>query len=294
MDKEYIFDDWLNGNIIRERDYDNSVIYNDSEKYLKLVSEGKMTYDTLSQIQDAQSKTFGMVISHSFDYLKQKHNRLVKQTPDVRMKIESDIKHIENIFLKNQEVYNEVIYPVMHRQIKKGAKFITYEQYRKAVINNKPDIAFFVVTNEIGSKVINLGHPFSHEWIYCIIEVYVLWLIFLENEVKRIRIKKHNSVIIDSLENACKGSKEYDSIRKWFIDNKLCDHDTFIWKKGKTELVNYIRDLQTKGYTVSLKQEEIIIIALNSFRISISRRIISSLQGTHYTKSLPEIPPFKS
>jgi len=291
MDKEYTFDDWLNGNIIRERDYDNSVIYNDSEKYLKLVSEGKMTYDTLSQIQDAQSKTFRMVISHSFDYLKQKHNRLVKQTPDVRMKIESDIKHIENVFLKNQEVYNEVIYPVMHRQIKKGAKFITYEQYRKAVINNKPDIAFFVVTNEIGSKVINLGHPFSHEWIYCIIEVYVLWLIFLENEVKRIGIKKDNSVIIDSLGKACKGSNEYDALKKWFTENQFCDPDSFTWNDKKFTrscLAGYLKDLKKKGYTNKLTQLEMIAIAKNSFNTEMKIDTIKRAK-----KLPPEIPYFK-
>jgi hypothetical protein len=118
----------------------------------------------------------------------------------------------------------------------------------------------------------------------------------LKNELENIRPKKDDFKPIDTLENACGGSdsKQYKDIKKWFIDNNLCDPDTFIWKKGKTELANYIQDLHTKGYTVSLKQREIITIALKSFQKQISRRTINNLQGNHYTKSPPEIPPFKS
>jgi hypothetical protein len=106
---------------------------------------------------------------------------------------------------------------------------------------------------------------------------------------------KIKSELIDTLEKACGGNetKKYKGIIAWFTQNGFCDPDTFIWKKGKTELANYLKDLHSKGYTDNLSQIQILNIAENSFGIGMSISALNKAKGNPVTKSLPELPPFK-
>lgn len=93
-----------------------------------------------------------------------------------------------------------------------------------------------------------------------------------------------------SLGMACKGLKEYESIRTWFIDNKFCDPVTFVWNEKFTLscLAGYLKDLNKKGYTNKLIQLEMIAIAKNSFHAEMKIDTMKSAK-----KLPPEIPPFK-
>lgn len=109
---------------------------------------------------------------------------------------------------------------------------------------------------------------------------------------------KSGPVVEITLRNVCKGPKEYESIKSWFIENKFCDPVTFNWldnKKGcKSILANYLTDLKAKRYTDYLNQKQIIAMAKNSFNLDIGIDTIKRLKGNPVTKSLPEIPYFKN
>ncbi len=79
---------------------------------------------------------------------------------------------------------------------------------------------------------------------------------------------------IDTLEKACKGPNELESLKSWFIVMGFCDPNTLIWSKGKKgakqSLSGYLKDLHIKKYSVKLKASEIKDIAKNSFGTVIS------------------------
>jgi len=209
MKKEYTFDDWLNYEIHREFDYEGSIIYNDSEKYLNLVLEGKMSYETLNEIQEAQAKTYQMIIDSTIEFMKIKFNRLIKYTPDVKRKIEADIRYAEKFLSDQQEIYDDVIYPVLHRGIKKGAKFITAAQYRDVVLNNKKKHALYQVVNNVDDNNIWIDVPFAHEWIYCKVEVGFFWLKFLEEKLKNGLISEKGNYVLKNESVILKLFEEY-------------------------------------------------------------------------------------
>ena len=95
-----------------------------------------------------------------------------------------------------------------------------------------------------------------------------------------------------TLELACKGSKEYESIKTWFIQNSFCDPVTFVWKDRKSgykkTLSGYLRDLEIRNYTEKLNDNEIQHIALNSFGIKIGISTIQHIKADEKSK----IPPF--
>jgi hypothetical protein len=112
--------------------------------------------------------------------------------------------------------------------------------------------------------------------------------------IKSIKVKDN----IDTLERACNGPKEYNLIKRWFIDQELCHANTFIWTgnekvKGKTALVNYIKDLHIKGYAKELSHRGIKTIAKNDFGTDISIPTIKKAKGNP-GYPIPELPYFKS
>lgn len=187
---KYIFKDWEDKNIDlwNEPWFDGTPVRNDSEKYwtMLVIKKKKMTYVTLNKIQDLQNKTFQMIIDSTIDFKKEQFKEQMKRTPDPKVKIKSEIKNIKKFFLQNQKVYDEVIKPVRIRGIKKGAIYITAQQYKDVVLNNERKIAFYepVNDNNIDSRVIDCDLPFAHEWIYCKVEVCVKWKKYLESELK--------------------------------------------------------------------------------------------------------------
>jgi hypothetical protein len=95
-----------------------------------------------------------------------------------------------------------------------------------------------------------------------------------------------------SLEMACSGSKEYGSIKAWFIQNKFCDSVTFGWDEKKFTLsclAGYLKDLNKKGYTGKIRHSDIKAIAKNSFKVEMKIDTIKRAK-----KLTPEIPYFES
>jgi hypothetical protein len=90
----------------------------------------------------------------------------------------------------------------------------------------------------------------------------------LEGNVKK-KLKN-----ISTLEEACKGENELESLKAWFIKMGFCDPYTLVWsteKKGaKQSLSGYLKELHKKKYSVKLRDQEIKDIAKNSFGIVIS------------------------
>ncbi|HBE42431.1 MAG TPA: hypothetical protein DDW27_14750 [Bacteroidales bacterium] len=98
---------------------------------------------------------------------------------------------------------------------------------------------------------------------------------------------------ITSLEDACNDLIKLKTIREWFIKNKFCNPDTFIWDDKNYSLsclADYLKDLHPKGYTGYLEQRQILAISKNSFGIEMSRSTLNKAKGHLF---LPEIPPFK-
>ncbi len=195
--KKYTFDDWVNTEFIFEKDYDGSPIRNNSGQYLTLMSKGIMTYETLNKIQEAQTEAYKKIIDSTLQCLKTDHKRKSKQTPDLRRKLISDIEYWKKYLEKHPDVYRDIISPVMHRGMRKGAKYVTAYQYREAVIEGKSIDAFSQPTNnEIDGwdDVIHLEYPFVYEWIYCKMEVALLWLKILEEEFEYLDIENLKSL----------------------------------------------------------------------------------------------------
>jgi hypothetical protein len=101
------------------------------------------------------------------------------------------------------------------------------------------------------------------------------WLVTSGNVIRILEgsIKKKPKNIT-TLEDACKGDKELEFLKAWFVKMRFCDPHTFAWsteKKGaKKSLSGYLKDLHKKNYSVKLGDQEIKDIAKNSFSIVIS------------------------
>ena len=255
--KKYTFDDWLNFKI-HEYDYDGSTIINDSGKYLKFINENKMTFETLNKIQEAQAMAYQKIIDYTIEkWLKVKNKRLIKHTPDIKRKIEADIRHVEKFLSDHQEIYDDVIYPVLHRRIKNGATFITAAQYRKVVLNNEGIIAHFQTTNNPKCKNIWIDVPFSHEWIYCLVEVAFLWLKFLENELNNLPSKQPAGPDIEQpntkrLKNELKKYGFYDLTK---VSELRENSDKLIQLLSDNELPYQIAMLYYLGFLKHLEKE---------------------------------------
>ena len=104
--------------------------------------------------------------------------------------------------------------------------------------------------------------------------------------------KPRQSILITNLKDACYGPGEFQSIISWFVKKNLIDPDTFLWKDKKSGykklLARYLWDLKTKKYTNTLTADEILTIALSSFRVDIR---LSTIQHAN-SISDTELPPF--
>lgn len=107
------------------------------------------------------------------------------------------------------------------------------------------------------------------------------------------RVHGNGKRVIRTLEDACvfrSGYVGYEELQKWFIDQKLCDPDTFAWLGGKhggaSQLILYLKDLYKKGYGKQLKHQEIVYIAKNTFLIDIDINTVKR----PVLKNYPELP----
>jgi hypothetical protein len=112
--------------------------------------------------------------------------------------------------------------------------------------------------------------------------LYELYNPIIEAWIIQARKKPQHKKPIENLKGACKGLKEYESLRAWFIENKFCDPDTFDYDSKKYPLyvlASYLKDLNKKGYAKKLKQVEIKAIAKNSFNAEMEIDTIKSAKA---------------
>lgn len=127
----YTFEDWLENNFWDEEGYSGQLMVNDSENYLDLVFMGKMTYETLNKIQDAQSKTYQYILDNTLETNKKFLKTTKEQSLDFDKYLGLLIEKIELDLEENKDLYFEVIRPKLHRRIKYGAKFLLPEEFKK-------------------------------------------------------------------------------------------------------------------------------------------------------------------
>ena len=127
----YTFDDWLENNFWTEEGYSEQLMVNDSENYLELVSKGKMTYETLNKIQNAQSETYQYIVNKTLETNRKFLQINQENSLDFNKYLELSIEQIELDLEKNKKFYFEILMPRLHRGIKYGAKFLLPEEYKK-------------------------------------------------------------------------------------------------------------------------------------------------------------------
>jgi hypothetical protein len=212
------------------------------------------------------------------------------------------IKQIESLFEDDiDELRDDLSHlpcfklsPIAEIKFKSDDEFYYFREIRKSGYD------FSAITESDFQKCLrddtsitkNLNHQTAITSLFSLKKYFIEKLKLLENELKKIRPKKDNFEFTDTLEKACKGSKEYESIKAWFIQNDLCDPDTFVWKDRKsgykTVLARHLWDLPIKGYTRELDDIGIQNIALNSFGIKIGISTIQHFKADGTSK----IPPF--
>jgi hypothetical protein len=129
--KVYVFQDWLENNFWSEMRYSGLYVVNDSENYLELVSMGKMTYETLNEIQDAQNEAYHYILERTLETNIKSLQRIQKRSLDFEKYVELLIESIEQDLEKNKEVHFQVISNRNHRGIKYGAKFLIPSEFEK-------------------------------------------------------------------------------------------------------------------------------------------------------------------
>lgn len=184
----YTFEDWLDDKFYNETTYSGEYVANDSENYLELVSKGKMTYEQLNKIQDAQQKAYEYMIEYSLRLNERQFQRQTKETLDLRKVIDIKIEEIKEYLNTNAAIYKEVILPRLHRTVKFGAKFLLPEHYKDAIENKLSDV--FTVANARYQLNVNgkmLSYPTADQMKYAIMEVRIRWLKFLQGYKDKIK-----------------------------------------------------------------------------------------------------------
>lgn len=189
MAKKYTFEDWLENKFYNEKDYTGDYVANDSNSYLHLVSMGKIDYETINRIQDAQAFAYEYGIQNTIE-LKELHFKdKEKRSLDLMESIELEIESIEKIIEANKDLYKFIIDGRTTRGIKFGATFMLPEAYKTAIKKeildfSLPDYSKYGLNNGEG-----LTHfPTPEQKKYREMEVLVLWLKILKQ--KRANLKQ--------------------------------------------------------------------------------------------------------
>lgn len=187
-DSPYTFEDWLDDKFYNEATYSGEYVVNDSENYLDLVSKGKMSYEELNKIQDAQQKAYDYMIEYSLRLNELQFQRQTKETLDLQKIIDIKIEEIREYFKMNAVVYKEVLLPKLHRTIKFGAKFLLPEHYKDAIEKKPSDV--YTITPARYQLNVNgkMGlYPTMDQMKYAIMEVKFKWLKFLKGYKDKIK-----------------------------------------------------------------------------------------------------------
>ncbi|MCS3797992.1 hypothetical protein [Niastella sp. OAS944] len=230
----YTFEDWVNNKICMEIGFDGEFLANDSERYLELESMGKITYEVINKIQEAQSKTYEYIIGSSLNLYESALDRQTKGTLSLLDVLATRIKNIKDFISKHQDIYYEVILPRRHRGIKIGAKFITANLYLDYKNNKHIDAMWHPRANYQLRVNDQLQYfPTKDQWQFIIVEVQVRWMKRLE-EIRDCQLIQEKR-ILDLKEK----NREYDKlildyhnrysvatnfiISKEFIENEIND-----------------------------------------------------------------------
>jgi hypothetical protein len=179
--KVYVFEDWLENNFWNEIGYSGLYMVNDSENYLDLVSMGKMTYETLNEIQDAQNEAYHYILEMTLETNIKFLKRTQKRSLDFEKYVELLIESIESDLVMKKEIHFQVISTREHRGIRYGAKFLIPEEYKKFKKKIYTDAYFrhySPFSIHLGGKIIHF--PKDGEREYLRIEAQVLWLNYLK------------------------------------------------------------------------------------------------------------------
>jgi hypothetical protein len=127
--KQYTFSDWLEYNFVYEENILGFPVLNDSQEYLDLVMRGKMTLETLKQIQEAQAETYEILVKASLEEEVKLFERELRQSIAPDRLLEEKTRRLEMYLQEQGNTYYDVILPKVFRGIKTGAKYITAYQY---------------------------------------------------------------------------------------------------------------------------------------------------------------------
>jgi hypothetical protein len=207
MERLYTFEDWLEDEFHLEKTFADEYVCNDSENYLDLVGMKKMTYDELNKIQDAQKQAYNYMVDYSL-FLNQKYlYRLTKESLDLKKVVEQKIDEIEGYFSENKSIYGEVIFPMRHRAMKKGAKFMIPQAYISCKDGKISDAYRYeearYQTNINGSLT---RFPTPEQMRYVQMEVKVLWQNWLREYLVELTLMEKN--LLDLQEN----NQEYERL----------------------------------------------------------------------------------
>ena len=160
---------------------------------------------------------------------------------------------------------------------------IDFLDYHFSKFNGDPR-EFFFFLKSLTVKAANSSSQYRNE------NVNNLYRPIIEEWIEKTKKKPQQKQFIETLKNACIGSKQFEVIEAWLRQSGFVDPVTFKWKdrKGRYRafLVSHIKDLEIKGYTVELNDASIMHIAKNTFGVKIG---ISTIQ---HIKPESDIPSF--
>jgi hypothetical protein len=203
--KVYFFEDWLENNFWNEIGYSGLYMVNDSENYLDLVSMGKMTYETLNEIQDAQNEAYHYILERTLETNIKSLQRIQKRSLDFEKYVELLIESIEQNLEKNKEVHFQVISNRDHRGIKYGAKFLMpseFEKFKKKIFTDAYFSHSAPYSIALEGKIIHF--PKDGEREYLRIEAQVLWLNYLKEMKQGAKIDFNANLSYDEINKESK------------------------------------------------------------------------------------------
>lgn len=201
--KIYVFEDWLKNNFWSEMTYSGLYVVNDSENYLELVSMGKMTYETLNEIQDAQDEAYHYILERTLETNIKSLQGIQKRSLDFEKYVELLIESIELDLEKNKEIHFQIISNRDHRGIKYGAKFLIpseYEKFKKKIFTDayfKHHAPYSIL---VEGKIIHF--PKSREREYLRIEAQCLWLNYLKKIKQGVKIDFNSNLSRNEINKA--------------------------------------------------------------------------------------------
>jgi hypothetical protein len=235
--KVYVFQDWLENNFWSEMRYSGLYVVNDSENYLELVSMGKMTYETLNEIQDAQNEAYHYILERTLETNIKSLQRIQKRSLDFEKYVELLIESIEQDLEKNKEVHFQVISNRNHRGIKYGAKFLIpseFEKIKKKIYTDAYFKHYAPYSIVVEGKIIHF--PKSREREYLRIEAQCLWLNYLKKIKEGAKIDFNANLYHDEINKVIKLTIKQIALKLVFTGEfvTLENADEIIKKYGLT------------------------------------------------------------